>query len=86
MFKDTHLITATACSYCYAGRLSINIVGVGYAAGFILTMGRGALGQGVADGVVGIGGGDGFAVFRFALRQQPVVGIVGVNGGVGFRT
>ena len=39
-------------------------------------MGRGALGQGVADGVVGIGGGDGFAVFRFALRQQLVVGIV----------
>ena len=39
-------------------------------------MGRGGLAQGVAVGVIGIGGDDGFAVFRFALRQQPVVGIV----------
>ena len=62
------------------------VVGVGCAAGFILTMGRGGLCQGVAVGVISIGSGDGFAVFRFALRQQPVVGIVGVNGGVGFRT
>ena len=57
------------------------VVGVGCAAGFVLSVGRGGLCQGVAVGIIGVGGGDGFAVFRFALRQQPVVGIVDKESG-----
>ena len=57
------------------------VVGIDSTAGFVLTVGRGGLAQGVAVGVIGVGGGDGIAVFRFALRQQPVVGVVGKDKG-----
>ena len=79
-------ISHTGTIHSQGDQLVEAVVGVGCAAGFILTVGRGGLCQGVAVGVISIGGGDGFAVFCLALRQQPVVGIVGVNGGVGFRT
>ena len=78
-------ISHTGTIHSQGDQLVEAVVGVGCAAGFILTMGRGGLCQGVAVGVIGICGGDCLVIFGLGLRQQPVVGIVGVNGGVGFR-
>ena len=78
-------ISHTGTIHSQGDQLVEAVVGVGCAAGFVLTVGRGGLCQGVAVGVISIGGGDGFAVFCLALRQQPVVGVVGKDRGDGSR-
>ena len=64
-----------------ANELIEAIIAINRTVGVFFAVGRSAPGQGVAVGVISIGSGDGFAVFRFALRQQPVVGVVGKDKG-----
>ena len=49
------------------------VVGVGCAAGFILTMGRGGFCQDVAVGVIGICGGDCLVIFGLGLLSSRLL-------------